>query len=192
MNCDRCGLRPGTIRYTELSEGRAQKQLVCAECARELGFGPEDPSEVPGAAESVAPPAPPAVAKLFGVVSIEAALSGDAAPAETQDDRRCPECGLTATGFRAQSLFGCPSCYATFEDSLDPLLKRLHGAVAHRGRIPSGSTAASEAEPGQLRRELDDAIREQDYERAARLRDRLSKRRRPSSKREASGEGEAP
>lgn len=188
MTCDRCGQRPGEIRYTELAEGKAQKQLVCAVCARELGFGPEEAE--PDAPESETQPAGPAVAKLFGVVSIEATLTGDLSPALTEDDRRCPECGLTSSAFRAQSLFGCARCYETFEDGLDPLLKRLHGAVAHRGRVPRGRQNAVETAPAQLRAELEDALRTQDYERAARLRDRLRKRERGSST--SGGEGTAP
>jgi protein arginine kinase activator len=176
VTCQRCGQRAGEIRYTEVAGGEVRKQVVCAECARELGFAPQDPPS----GEASPPRGPSPAAKLYGVVSIEATLSGEGVEAAPGDDRRCPECGLTASAFHAQSLFGCPRCYETFEEGLDALLKRLHGAVAHRGRVPSGRRAGAEAEPGQLRRELDEAIRRQDYKQAARLRDRLRRRERES------------
>ena len=197
MTCERCGQRPGTVRYTEVTDGQAHKQFVCAECAQELGF--EAPSELvePAGSPGVTPPA-----KIFGVVSIEATLSADVEPAEDEDTRVCPECGLTASAFRAQSLFGCSRCYEAFDEGLDHLFKRLHGAVMHRGRLPRGHAVAKEVEPAALRRELDEAIRKQDYQRAAWLRDRLRERDRGAggarergakgTRREAGGLGRTP
>ncbi|MFN8179431.1 MAG: UvrB/UvrC motif-containing protein [bacterium] len=192
MNCERCGKRPGSVRYTEVTGGQARKQLVCAECAQELGF--ETPSPATEAPEAGEAPALPPPAKIFGVVSIDETLkAAEDAAAEPEDARRCPECGLTAAAFRTQSLFGCPRCYEAFEEGLDLLLKRLHGAVTHRGRLPRGNALAAEAEPGALRRELDDAIQRQDFQRAAYLRDRLRERERSGGgPRDLAGEGGAP
>ena len=33
-----------------------------------------------------------------------------------------------------QDYFGCPECYDTFSDRLDPILRRLQGSVKHVGR----------------------------------------------------------
>jgi len=80
---------------------------------------------------------------------------------------------MTTEEFARRSLFGCAACYEAFDEDLDLLLKRLHGAVAHRGRLPQRGPTRREGEPGSLRRELDRAVRDGDFERAARLRDRL-------------------
>jgi protein arginine kinase activator len=146
--------------------------MICAECAEALGFGPAPPSPAAGVSGGDA-------AKGAGEPAGE--------PAEVpgpDPGRRCPACGLTAAEFQQQSLFGCPCCYDAFGEDLDPLLKRLHGALAHRGRLPRGRSP--EPEPGGLRRQLDEAIRTGDFARAARLRDRL---RGPARERPGDGGG---
>ena len=163
MNCQRCGERPGEIRYTEYTDGKAEKLLICAPCAASLGFG-----TLPSGATGPPP-------KLLGVVNLKAVTGGSAGMEgeEPADLRRCPGCGLTAEQFERDSLFGCDRCYETFEDDLDLLLKRIHGAVLHRGRLPHGLTAAAGVEPAELRRDLEDALRVGDFERAARLREKI-------------------
>lgn len=153
MTCERCGKRPGAIRYTEYSGGEAHRMQVCAECAAELGFGP-------------APAAPDAAG------TPEEAGDGSATSKEGPG-RTCPGCGLTEDEFLRESLFGCAECYATFDEDLDLLLRRLHGAVQHRGRVPRSGPAPGPAEAARLRRELDAAVRNGEFEQAARLRDRL-------------------
>lgn len=155
MNCERCGKAPGEIRYSEYSAGTVHKMLVCPACARELGFLPARAPE--------------------GAAPAGAADAGGAADAAGSPDRRvCPGCGLTAEEFHRVSLFGCDRCFATFEEDLDLLLKRLHGASLHRGRLPRAEQGPpSPAERGRLERELEDAVRAGDFERAARLRERI-------------------
>jgi protein arginine kinase activator len=155
VNCDRCGERPGVVRYTEYSDGVAKQQSLCAECVKALGFGE--------------------VATTRDAPRAEAAEVSDDAPAAgftIRPDRRCPVCGLSGADFANQALFGCAHCYEAFDDDLDPLLKRLHGAVTHRGRLPHRAERPPSDEPA-LRRELDDALARRDYALAARLRDRL-------------------
>jgi protein arginine kinase activator len=170
VSCERCGRGPAAISYTEYGEQGQRKLRICAGCARELGF--DVPPEA-GVVES-APPEAPAdapVAKLVGILGIEAVIQA-AGRAEPDDPRECPGCGMTGNELRREPLFGCPVCYETFHESLDALFRRIHGAVAHRGRVPGGGTAGL-VDVESLRRELDDALAHEDYERAARLRDRL-------------------
>ena len=88
----------------------------------------------------------------------------------------CPTCGTTWANFREKGLLGCPDCYETFEEQLTPLLSRAHeGGVHHTGKHPSraGMSAGLHRELSSLRRELDEAIKAEEYERAASIRDRI-------------------
>jgi len=88
----------------------------------------------------------------------------------------CPTCGMTWAGFKEKGLVGCPDCYETFEEQLTPLLSRAHeGGVHHTGRMPrrAGVSAGLHRELATLRRELDEAIKAEEYERAASIRDRI-------------------
>lgn len=167
MSCDRCGKNPGTVRYTEVREGEAHKQKICEDCARELGFLLEG--------EETALPADPASThdpQL--VISIEA--KGTSEPEKSEyDGLRCPGCGITGAELRRRPLFGCPLCYEAFRRPLESLLVKIHGSLEHRGRLPGGRTAAP-VDVERLRREIDEAVANGDFESAARLRDRLKRR----------------
>lgn len=98
------------------------------------------------------------------------------AGAEQPKPAACPTCGATWAEFREKGLLGCPDCYATFEEQLTPLLSRAHeGGTHHVGRVPkrAGIAAGLHRELSTLRRELEDAIRAEEYERAASIRDRI-------------------
>lgn len=88
---------------------------------------------------------------------------------------RCAECGMTYETFKEGGRFGCHACYAAFEPRLDRLLKRIHGAVEHRGKGPVRRRVlpvpAEELES--LREELEAAVAEEAFEKAADLRDRI-------------------
>lgn len=136
MKCERCGEREGAIRYTEYTDGVPRKQLICATCAEELGFGPPEA----GASESGAstPPGASVDPAVFGAAMLVSAVP---------DDTRCPGCGLRVTELQNVSLLGCARCYDVYEELLGPALERLHGASTHRGRLPSGSGGEGPASP---------------------------------------------
>ena len=89
----------------------------------------------------------------------------------------CAGCGMTPAEFRSKGRLGCPRCYETFRTELMPLLQRIHEAQAHRGRMPAvvGAIAAQpdERSLADVRKRLEDAVRGERYEEAARLRDEL-------------------
>lgn len=95
----------------------------------------------------------------------------------------CPECGITYAEFRACGRLGCARDYEIFQDELAPLLERIHeGGTTHRGKAPRArppeapvpAAPPAPMDPGAaLREQLDIAVREERYEEAASLRDRL-------------------
>jgi len=103
-------------------------------------------------------------------------VSGDADQADAEIDAlTCPECGLTFAEFRKKQRLGCPNDFTVFRDVLLPAIERVHGARRHVGRTPRHSPEAARRsrEIIELRRELEKAVREEAYEEAAALRDRL-------------------
>ena len=87
----------------------------------------------------------------------------------------CPECGMTLRDFRQRGRLGCAKDYEVFGAQLRDLLERIHGATQHAGRLPGQDSVAAERarRMSELQKELESAIRQEAYERAARLRDEL-------------------
>jgi protein arginine kinase activator len=88
---------------------------------------------------------------------------------------RCPDCGMTLEEFRKKGRLGCPKDYEVFRPQIDELLERVHGATEHRGRVPglSEKELLRIQRMTDLQQELENAIREEAYENAARIRDEL-------------------
>ena len=47
----------------------------------------------------------------------------------------CESCGATFNDIVNTGRYGCANCYDTFEDRMDPILKKLQGDNKHKGRI---------------------------------------------------------
>ncbi len=99
----------------------------------------------------------------------------------------CPACRTTFGEFKQHGMLGCAECYRAFEAQLGPLIERAHeGAVRHVGKKPRRASASLDesaraqaelaeraARLARIRAELDHAVRQEQYERAALLRDEL-------------------
>lgn len=157
--CDRCG-RPATVHEVTVQAGEKIERHLCQECAKEEGI--------------VANPYAPINELITKFVMSHGAAakksSGAARP------RTCESCGVSFSEFKQKGLLGCPACYSSFADALGPLVERMQqGATHHTGKSPrrAGCAVDRHERIALLRRQLNDAIRAEQYERAALLRDQL-------------------
>lgn len=157
MKCDACGLRDALIHVRQMQKSGFQELHLCEECAQERGFIREEDSEIS------------AGDLLAGLLGGPSAASAAAAPAA------CPSCGLAATEFRKRGRAGCAVCYEAFGDDVKRILSQMAPRPRHAGKLPREPQAAEEAsvDREELAAELRAAVEGEDYERAARLRDRL-------------------
>jgi protein arginine kinase activator len=96
--------------------------------------------------------------------------------AAPRQPKACTSCGMTLAQVRETGLVGCPLCYRSFEQELAAIVERAQaGASAHVGRHPAHAADLVDraALRNRLARELREAVSREEYERAARLRDRL-------------------
>lgn len=164
--CQKCKKARATVHLTEIDteNNRPQQMHLCDACAR----------------ESSAPPKPPQGQAL----TFSAMLSSlqEKSPGGKPGGLKlvCPECGMSYQEFRVKGRFGCLSCYDAFGENLRLLLEKVHGASQYVGPLPSGksagarSSAALEQELVDLRRRLNRVVKDEDYEEAARIRDRIA------------------
>ena len=162
MKCQVCHQREATVAYTQIVENEKRTVFLCGICvSQHKNVMPHTPA---GAAAG-----PVAVGK-----KAEVAFESPG-PVEGTSVLRCPQCGTTYETFRKRGLFGCHACYEAFDQRLERLMKRIHGAVRHcgKGLVERREIALPEEELNRLRRELEGAVAAEAYERAAELRDRI-------------------
>lgn len=51
-------------------------------------------------------------------------------------EKICPVCGTKLSQFYRTYMLGCPNCYKAFGGEIIPVLKELHGASFHAGKVP--------------------------------------------------------
>ena len=156
MKCDKCD-QPATVHLIEIVNGKKIEKHLCEKHAIEDGV-------------TVKMTAAP-INEL-----LEKFVMKHTGEEEVTSETVCGNCGMTWDLFRKRGLLGCPACYETFESNLQPLLERAHeGANRHVGKAPScaGTDELRQQRLMQLRRELDQAVASEQYERAAALRDEV-------------------
>lgn len=164
MKCDQCNVNLATTHLTEIVNKKKRELHLCDECKKKLGVGLKSAFGAGGLGSLLENP--PVVSQAKLVVKSDR-LSG----------LSCPVCGLTFAEFRATGRLGCANDYLAFERGLDPLLEKIHGFKQHRGKIPAHASQRLERQQqiASLRRELNEAIQREAYERAAELRDQIYK-----------------
>ena len=166
MKCQKCD-KPATFHITELTGGKPQELHLCEDHARE--YLTSSGSE-PASASSMA-------AVLAQQMAHQMAVSQTAEELAELDQQTCPVCGITFYEFRSQGRLGCPYDYICFKDQLEPLILNIHGESQHTGKLPSRCPGGSEKRIQliRLRREMKEAIEEENYEQASELRDEIQR-----------------
>jgi len=163
VTCDRCG-KPAVVHEVRVSGGKHHEVHLCEEHAREAGFAIPSPQQVP---------------KLVGEI-MAAAASSISRSRQVKALQACATCKLSFHQFKQRGLLGCGDCYKAFAEALAILIERTQNAgVHHVGKVPRrggpGTSAVVDLGPlrARLNRELAEAVKAEQYERAARIRDRL-------------------
>ncbi len=87
----------------------------------------------------------------------------------------CTKCGMTFDEFRNTGKFGCSDCIDTFKPRLKPVIKSIQGYDSHVGKIPkrAGGDYKIQKDIELLKNQLKQAIENEEYEKAADLRDKI-------------------
>ena len=147
MLCEHCKKREATVKYVEVINGVKTEHNLCTQCAAHADLGQ--------------------FSALFeGEFPLGKLLSGLLGTQETEEEDEkysgvvCPTCGTTYEEFVKDSRFGCPDCYI--------------GEAAGPGEDPVNIPELSKEEKIRLMEaRLKDAVRREEYEEAAKLRDEI-------------------
>lgn len=143
-----------SVHLTDIVKRKKRELHLCEDCARKHNLFP-DTAQID-------------VKALVGLL-IEAAQAGTVEAPST-----CPACGVTYPEFKATGRLGCADDYDAFRTLLEPLIERIHRGTAHDGKVPVALRAQRRvAEVEILRTQMAAAIKAENYEEAARLRDTI-------------------
>ncbi len=164
MQCEICKTKTATVHLTEIINGQRTESHLCQNCAQKEGVS------------------------VKSQLSLNELLSSLIAAHQHSDEigdseiskKVCCECGITMEQFRKQALLGCPKDYEIFEDELKEVIEKTQdNNLAHKGKVPAKAQSGDGAEDDnrdkieELQKQLNAAVKKEDYELAAKIRDRL-------------------
>jgi len=156
MLCDVCSKNLATVHLTEIMGGKIIEVHLCEDCAKKKT---EDFQKQFNIADFLS--------ELVDINSIDKMAVPDVI---------CSGCGLSYQDFKKSGRLGCALCYEDFKEQLNPLLKKIHGYAKHKGKTPRIKTK-KEVSPNErikeLRFYLGRAVKLEEYEEAASIRDEI-------------------
>lgn len=157
MFCEKCGQNEATVKFVKIENDNKTELHLCQSCAQgytnfSLGFDLQN---------------------ILSSMFQHGPFASKTYP--TPEGKRCPTCGLTLLDVQKNGRLGCSACYEVFENELNPVLRRLHGSVKHTGKVPVRSypKAWVGRQIEEIRRQLDECVRTEDFEQAAVYRDQI-------------------
>ena len=166
MLCQHCHKNEATTHIKTMINGDYAEYRLCRECAAELGYGSMFPDFS---------------ADFGGMLS---SFLGAALPARS-GAVRCHGCGSTMNDIKKSGKVGCADCYELFLSELMPTIRSIHGNTEHIGKRPVIEyTVADDGKQDDkrdktadrlagLKAQLRQAIEDENFERAAQLRDEI-------------------
>jgi len=164
MLCQDCSQNESSVHLTQIVNNKKLMLNLCKECAEKRGF--HSPFEhMPF----------PLAELVTGMVGSSKGSSTAKGTKRSPKLKRCVGCGMSFEDFGKTGRLGCGKCYITIHDEMTELLRKVHGSPKHRGK---GSVEPSELirpvrEERRLREELKKAVQDEDFERAANIRDQI-------------------
>lgn len=170
MLCDKCKKNEAKIYYTEIINGEKTEQHLCEECATEytsfpMGTAFMDQEITLGSLLST----------ILGNYYNNAPHGAE----NTEKEIHCDGCGMTYSEFMRDGRFGCAKCYDSFQKILERSIKNIQGSDTHTGKKPKGFETKTQklvkelSELDKLAIRLQDAIEKEEFEEAAKLRDKI-------------------
>ena len=155
MLCQSCEKRQASTHIKTILNGELREFDLCPECAAKLGYG------------SFFTNFGFDIDKLFG--SFMDSNEG------RKKKKRCNFCGASFDEIAKSGKVGCAHCYEEFYDELLPSIRRIHGRTNHTGKLArrAGTEVRVRNEITKCKYELEQAIKTQEFEKAAELRDKI-------------------
>ena len=154
MQCERCRHKDATVHLTEIIKGVRSEVHLCEQCARDIGLN----SKLNSCSLSIP--------DMMSYLDEGAVGNGEV----------CRSCGCSSADLDGSGRVGCPHCYEDLAGPISALYPEVMASYA--GKHPSSVKADSpvrqeppEQSASYLKKQLDEAVREERYEDAAKLRD---------------------
>ena len=158
MKCDKCG-KESVYHSTLIVNGISKKTSLCRDCAIKEGVFAQEKSSLFDEMFS-------SFADMLGYEQVENVI--------------CPVCKTSLREFKATGKLGCPNCYDMFRGEISNILKRIAPFETHKQETLKNvktkpAKLTKEEQIKALRDEMKQAVSEERYEDAAKIKKQITK-----------------
>lgn len=157
MKCTNCKNNEAVVYIKKNINGKVTEEALCSECAKKNGEMSFDNFSN----------------GLFN------GLFGYRPTVEKTKKTKCDLCGTTFEEIKRTGRIGCAHCYDVFKDELSKVIESIYGNAVYHGslyELPENNSVndtADKSETEKMKEELRLAVINEDYEKAAVLRDKI-------------------
>lgn len=157
--CDFCHENDATYFIEKVGNDGKERMNICPECAKKHGISPNPNSPQFGKN----------IASLFLELARVSKLH------EEEEKKVCPVCGTSLGSIKKSQSVGCPECYEIFQNEITSLMSSRGIKGTYTGTMPLRLAKFRSAltDRNLVQMKLDEAIKKEDYEKAAFYRDYL-------------------
>ncbi|MCR5495857.1 MAG: UvrB/UvrC motif-containing protein [Treponema sp.] len=158
MVCDLCKKNEAVIFLESLGKNGKRKINLCMACAMSRGIQ-----------------APVSAQNAKNLASVFKEIEEKEAAFDINSKRLCPVCGKSLFDILKSGLAGCPECYEVFKSDLTSFLNSCGISGPYTGSMPNRLSGFrnSLTDRSDLQAKLDEAVKSENYEKAAVYRDFL-------------------
>jgi len=164
--CMKCKKAFATVKITKIINGEVHEMHLCQDCASEISPYQQKMSNLQKDLNEI----------LSGLLNQEkGAQVVKQEPRKEKIDLVCDNCGFPYESYQKSFFLGCSQCYQAFDKYLVNDIRKIHGSTQHTGRVPDRYRKVIEIKRNldTLKRELQQAVKYENFERAAELRDKI-------------------
>ena len=181
MKCQNCGKNEVSVHLKQSINGHVSEFALCSQCAEMMGVG--------GAFSDFGSFSGFGGDPFSGIESLLSSMLKSSHARAVPAAQRCKLCGSSYEDIAKRGKLGCAECYELFGERLAPSIERIHNRTKHIGKLPGRpaarktSAAATPKETAaqtprqetleELQAKLMEAVKAEEYEKAAVLRDRI-------------------
>lgn len=161
LKCEKCGKNEANIQMKNIFNGIVVECYICEKCVLECSF----------------------FGKSNGI-TVESILKGflegqnlEVKTEKVEDEKRCFNCNMSYSEFRNHGKLGCDNCYSVFREELKTMFEKMNRSSIHMGKVPTNldRDIRRNLDIYKLKRKMEFAVKNEQFEQAAELRDEIKR-----------------